>query len=92
MIEHANENGLIAAVVLLWFNYVPHARLWTVPDPRSDMSLEEAFRYASHLAKLLEGLQVVWILTGDDTYLGEGVPAYTKELGSHLKRSDPDPA
>jgi len=90
MIEHANTEGLVVAVVVLWFNYVPRARLWTVPDPRPDMNLEEGRRYAAFLADLLKGLQVVWVLTGDDTYLGEGVPEYTKALGAALKKADPD--
>jgi hypothetical protein len=90
MIEHANTEGLLVAVVVLWFNYVPRARLWTVPDPRPDMTLEEGCRYAAFLADLLKDLQVVWILTGDDTYLGEGVPEYTRGLGAALKKADPD--
>jgi hypothetical protein len=90
MIERADANGLVSAVVVLWFNYVPHARIWTVPDPRSDMSLAEGCNYAAYLADLLKGLQVVWVLTGDDTYLGEGVPEYTRALGAHLRKSDRD--
>jgi len=90
MVEYANSKGLVVAVVVLWFNYVPGARLWTVPDPRANMTLAEGCRYAAFLADLLKGLQVVWILTGDDTYLGEGVPEYTRALGAALKKADHD--
>ena len=90
MVQFANEQGLVVAIVLLWFNYVPNARLWTVPAPRSQATLHEAKAYAAFLSELLGGLDVVWILTGDDTYLGDGVVEYTREIGRSLRETDPD--
>ncbi len=90
MIEYANKCGLSVALIALWWTYVPNARLWSMAMPRPVMSLEQGTRYVQYLAELLEGLDVIWLLTGDDTFHGEGTVEYTRALGGALRAADPN--
>jgi hypothetical protein len=88
MVSYANKKGLIVAIVLLWWNYIPNARLWTHPMPRSVMTMIQAKKYIKYMVDLLKDRDVVWLLTGDDTYYGDGVQEFNKEIGRTLKEYD----
>ena len=88
MIACANEHGMIAAVVVLWFNYVPNARLWTVPRPRPEMNTEQAKRYAAYLVEVLKERNLVWIVCGDDLFYDPGVVEFCNTIGGTIRRLD----
>lgn len=92
MIEYANNNGLVVAVVVLWFVHVPNARmeLKSAAHCTSRMTLEQAQQYAEFLVKRLEGRNVVWVISGDDVYDGEGVVEFYDAVGETVQRADAD--
>jgi hypothetical protein len=89
MIAHANGRGLVVALVILWWTYVPQARLWSMPMPRPVMSLGQAKRYVRSLIELVGDGDVIWLVTGDDTYHEQDTLRFTRELGQYVKDSDP---
>ena len=89
MIGVANEHGLTIALVVLWWTYVPNARMWSRTGSEPVMNPGQAERFARFLAERLGRREVIWLVTGDDTYDGPGTRDFTADLGASLRRADP---
>lgn len=90
MITYANEKGLIVAVVVLWFVHVPNSRLdlQHAKHCTGRMTLDQAKKYAEFLVDLLKNREIVWIISGDDDYKGEGVKEFYNAVGKVIKEKD----
>ena len=88
MVVYANQKHITVAMVLMWWGVIPNARLWTQPMPRPVMTLEQACRYVKLMSDRFHEDDIVWIVSGDDTYYGEGVLEFNKSVGSFLREQD----
>jgi hypothetical protein len=87
MVGEANQAGLVAGVVAFWFDVVPGGRLWTVDNPVR-MTARQGKAYLKTLLEAMEGLSVVWILAGDDTFERPETRQFYREMGEALSQWD----
>ncbi|MBP3961516.1 DUF4038 domain-containing protein [Paenibacillus lignilyticus] len=88
MIAYANDKGMVIALIVLWFEHVPNSRLDVIPV-HPGMTVQQAIRYGSYLIEKLEELNIVWVVSGDDEFKGEGVAAFYNEVGLAMKEAEP---
>lgn len=92
MIAYANSRGMVVAVVVLWYVHVPGARLdLETPTKRctSRMTVDQGRDYARFLVSQLGCRNVVWLISGDDDFKGDGVNEYYDSIGKAVKEKDP---
>lgn len=78
-VEEANEHGIIPALVVLWFNYVPETNLdWDDQDriPRHPMSEAQAAQYGQYLAARYGAYGTTWLVSGDSDFNEQSLAVY----------------
>lgn len=88
MVKYANEKGIIMAIVVIWFVHVPNARPDFAHHCKSRMTIDQGKNYSTLLVDKMEDLNVVWVVSGDDTYQDKGVFDFYDEIGRNIKACD----
>lgn len=67
------EAGMVTAMVVLWFDYVPGANpTWGVKR-KAEFSTEDASRYGRYLAARYGAFGPTWLISGDSDYINPDV-------------------
>ncbi len=91
LVNYANEKGLLVAIVLLWYDFVPNARedlLYKARPMSQRMSLKQAKKYVEILVSKLASANIVWIISGDDNFKGDGVINFYTDIAKYVKKID----
>ncbi len=89
MIGYANRKGMLIALIVIWFEHVPNSRPKVIPPDHPGMTREQGISYGKYLVGKLKDLNVVWIISGDDDFLGDGVAEFYNAVAVAVKETDP---
>lgn len=92
LMEEAADSGIVPALVVLWFNYVPETNLSWGKTWNPPMSLEEAERYAAYLGARYAAYGTVWLISGDTDYGTAPAYAYYDAAARAVRQASPYPA
>jgi hypothetical protein len=93
MMAETVEHGLVPALVVLWFNYVPDTNLdWDDQDriARHPMSEAQAARYGRYLAARYGAYGATWLVSGDSDFTEESLAVY-RAAGERLREGTTHP-
>ncbi|QGQ94997.1 DUF4038 domain-containing protein [Paenibacillus psychroresistens] len=88
MIVYANNKGMLIALIVIWFEHVPHSRPTVIPPDHPGMTVKQGVHYGKYLVKKLKDLNVIWIISGDDDYKGDGVADFYNAVALAVKETD----
>jgi len=85
----ASDAGLIVAMVVLWFNYVPETNVGWGRQWGKPMSPGEARKFAAYLAARYAAYGVVWLISGDTDYESETARRTYREAARAVREASP---
>ncbi|RAP76042.1 hypothetical protein DL346_11500 [Paenibacillus montanisoli] len=88
MIEYANGKGMLVALIVVWFEHVPGSRPTVIPPDHPGMSVRQATEFGCYLVRKMRDLNVVWIISGDDDYVGDGIAEFYDAVGKAVKEAE----
>lgn len=86
------EAGMVTAMVVLWFNYVPETNVNWGKQWKKPMNVEEAKAFASYLTARYAAYGTVWLISGDTDYESRIAEDIYDAAAAAVKRSSPYPA
>lgn len=92
MMSASVEVGMVTAMVILWFNYVPETNLSWDKKWKTPMNVENAKAFAAYLTARYAAYGTIWLISGDTDYESVIVEEIYDAAASEVRRSSPYPA
>jgi hypothetical protein len=67
-LEQCTDAGILPALVVLWFDYVPETNLWWELKKKAVFSAVQAARYARYLTARTNAFGTIYIISGDSDF------------------------
>jgi len=89
LLNQCLEAGILPALVVLWFDYVPETNVWWKLQKKAVFSPDQAARYARYLVARTSAFGTIYIITGDSDFETSESAAVYDAAGNAVRESNP---
>jgi hypothetical protein len=80
--------GILPALVVLWFDYVPQTNVWWELEKKAVFSADQAGRYARYLAARTSAFGTIYLISGDSDFETPEAMNVYNSAGSMIRQTN----